>query len=54
MQGGYIDNRLKTLLDTLTMPSKPDRLPTSAEPSRAETLMFCILEDDNLINQPIY
>ncbi len=46
-RGGDIDNRLKTLLDSFTMPDQnqtPD-----ASPDTGETPFFCLLEDDKLI-----
>lgn len=48
-QAGDIDNRLKTLLDGLTMPPHPEALPKGAKPSDDEEPFFCLLEDDNLI-----
>ena len=49
--GGDIDNRLKTLLDALAMPSQPNALPASATPDSGETPFFCVLEDDKLITK---
>jgi hypothetical protein len=49
--GGDIDNRLKTLLDALSMPSQPTALPTGVEPLDDETPFFCVLEDDRLITK---
>ena len=48
-QSGDIDNRLKTLLDALKVPSQPDDLPHEATPSEDEVPFFCLVEDDNLI-----
>jgi hypothetical protein len=48
-QAGDIDNRLKTLLDALTMPHQPNALPPNATPSGDESPFFCLMEDDNLI-----
>jgi hypothetical protein len=43
-QGGDIDNRLKTLLDALSVPQHDEQvIPGSTSP------MFCLLEDDSLI-----
>jgi len=50
-QGGDIDNRLKTLLDSLKIPSEPGALPPEAAPDSGEKLFFCLLEDDNLITE---
>jgi hypothetical protein len=44
-QGGDIDNRLKTLLDSLKIP-EPNALP---EGILGDELFFCLLEDDHLI-----
>ncbi len=46
--GGDIDNRLKTLLDSLKVPEH-GALPTDAKPTSDEDPFFCLLEDDNLI-----
>lgn len=48
MAGGDIDNRLKTLLDSLKVPSA-DELPKGAEPPNGEDTFFCLLEDDSLV-----
>lgn len=48
-QAGDIDNRLKTLLDALKMPSGADELPAGASPGTDP--FFCLLEDDNLITR---
>ena len=50
-QAGDIDNRLKTLLDALKMPSGADELPAGASPGPDEDPFFCLLEDDNLITR---
>lgn len=50
-QGGDIDNRLKTLLDSLKIPSEPNALPSDAIPDSREKFFFCLLEDDNLITE---
>ena len=47
-QGGDIDNRLKTLLDALTIP-KSNQIPNGDLPSDDEQPFHCLLEDDNLI-----
>lgn len=49
-QGGDIDNRLKTLLDSLTMPRSIQALPENSCPGPDEQPhFFCLFEDDNLI-----
>ena len=50
-QAGDIDNRLKTLLDALKMPSEPTELPAGASPGPDEDPFFCLSEDDNLITR---
>lgn len=50
-QGGDIDNRLKTLLDALEVPSEPNALPVNATPGPEEDPFFCLLEDDALITR---
>jgi len=50
-QGGDIDNRLKTLFDSLRMPHNSSELPSSDSPGTDETPFFCLLEDDNLITK---
>lgn len=47
--GGDLDNRIKTLLDALKIPSEKDAIPKDAEPSSDESPFFCLLEDDKLI-----
>ena len=49
--GGDIDNRLKTLLDSLKMPSEPAALPKDIVPQLGETPFFCLLEDDSLVTR---
>ena len=46
--GGDIDNRLKTLLDSLKVPEH-DALPTDDKPTPDENPFCCLLEDDFLI-----
>ncbi|TQV68338.1 hypothetical protein [Denitrobaculum tricleocarpae] len=47
VQHGDIDNRLKTLLDALSIPSK-QQIPDNADLD-ADGRMFCLLEDDDLV-----
>jgi hypothetical protein len=47
-QGGDIDNRLKTLFDSLTMPRHPNQIASGISPSTFSPF-FCLLEDDNLV-----
>ena len=48
-QGGDIDNRLKTLFDSLRTPRDTQEIPAGDQPGDTETPFFCLLEDDNLI-----
>ncbi len=47
--GGDIDNRLKTLLDSLKIPSEPGALPSDSHADKDEVPFFCLLEDDHLV-----
>jgi hypothetical protein len=49
-QGGDIDNRIKTLLDSLKVP-EPNALPPGATPLPDQSPFFCLLEDDNLVTK---
>ena len=49
IHAGDIDNRLKTILDALRIPSERQELPDSATPEPDEDPFFCLLEDDRLI-----
>ncbi len=46
--GGDIDNCLKTLFDSLTIPHKSE-IPNGDEPKDNEDPFFCLLRDDKLI-----
>ncbi len=48
--GGDIDNRLKTLLDSLKVP-EPNALPRGSVPQPDEDPFFCLLEDDALVTE---
>ncbi len=48
-EGGDIDNRLKTLFDSLRMPDKVEELPAGEDPAEGEDPFFCLLENDILI-----
>jgi len=50
-QGGDIDNRLKTLLDSLRIPQNKDELPRDDSPRDGEDPFYCLLEDDKLITR---
>lgn len=47
--GGDIDNRIKTVLDALKVPSEPNALPVGDAPLADEQPFFCVLEDDKLV-----
>jgi len=47
-EGGDIDNRIKTLLDALRVPTEGE-LPEEDTPANDESPFFCLLEDDALI-----
>ena len=47
-QGGDIDNRLKTLLDALSIPRR-DQILADDAPGADDDPFHCLLEDDNLI-----
>jgi len=51
VNGGDIDNRLKTLFDALKIPSEPSALPKDTVPLDGEEPFFCLLEDDSLISK---
>jgi len=48
--GGDIDNRIKTLLDALQVPNLGDQVPKEWIPSEEENPLYCLMEDDRLIN----
>ena len=49
-EGGDIDNRMKTLLDALSVP-KVAQIPSNFVPSADEDPLHCLLEDDNLVTE---
>lgn len=49
--GGDVDNRLKTLLDSLKVPSEPTALRPGTAPGVDEVPFFCLLENDSLITR---
>ena len=46
--GGDLDNRMKTLLDALRIPSV-DEIPNGDQPGDGESPFFCLLQDDALV-----
>ena len=51
MDGGDIDNRLKTLFDALRVPQTANEIPKGYEPEGEEKPFYCLLEDDSLIEK---
>jgi hypothetical protein len=49
-QGGDIDNRIKTLLDSLKMPRRSEELPPEVVPDKNQDPFFVLLEGDNLVS----
>ena len=50
IQGGDIDNRIKTVFDALRMPKSLDEIGHSG-PQEDEDPFYCLLEDDSLISE---
>lgn len=50
-KGGDIDNRIKTLLDSLRVPKDNSEVPQGDSPTQDECPFYCLLEDDNLITK---
>jgi len=48
-QSGDIDNRLKTLLDSLKMPHEANALPPNCVPVAGQDPFFVLLQDDSLL-----
>jgi hypothetical protein len=51
LRAGDIDNRLKTLLDGLSMPQSVAQLGPFEHPEDDESPFFCLLEDDSLVTK---
>jgi hypothetical protein len=49
--GGDIDNRIKTLFDALRIPAVESEIPSNDSFSYGSEGMFCLLQDDKLINR---
>jgi hypothetical protein len=49
ISAGDLDNRVKTLIDTLRMPKNASELRGNEIPADEEDPFFCLLEDDNLV-----
>lgn len=49
INAGDIDNRIKTLIDTLRCPQSPEELKGNETPGADEQPFFCLLEDDKLV-----
>lgn len=50
VSGGDIDNRIKTLLDAMQLPPDCSQIPKQWTPSEDENPLYCVMEDDRLIN----
>jgi hypothetical protein len=50
-QSGDIDNRLKTLFDSLRMPQVETEIPNGDLPHESEKPFYCLLQDDALITK---
>lgn len=50
ISGGDIDNRIKTLLDAMQIPRYDSQIPKGWTPAEEENPLYCVLEDDKLIN----
>jgi hypothetical protein len=51
IQAGDIDNRVKTLIDTLRKPNHAQELKGNETPKVGEDPFFCLLQNDKLISQ---
>lgn len=49
VHGGDLDNRIKTLLDALGVPSAADAIPRGESPAEGEHPLFVLLDDDRLV-----
>jgi len=49
IDGGDIDNRLKTLFDALAVPANQQQIPQRWNPAPHQAPLHCLLEDDRLI-----
>ncbi len=49
ISAGDLDNRVKTLIDTLRMPKSANELRGNETPAEGEDPFFCLLEDDDLV-----
>ena len=50
-RGGDLDNRLKTLLDSLRMPNESSQLPRDLQSGKSDDVIFCVLQDDRFITR---
>lgn len=51
VMSGDVDNRVKSLLDALTMPIDQSQLGTFLTPDEVEKPFFCLLENDNVVTR---
>lgn len=51
VSAGDVDNRVKTLIDALTVPQQQNQMVGNEVPRDDETPFFCLLEDDVLVSR---
>lgn len=51
LQSGDIDNRLKTLIDALRMPSVEQEVPRDISANTEKSSLFVLLEDDSMVTK---
>lgn len=51
ISAGDLDNRIKTLIDTLRRPQSANELRGNEVPADGEDPFFCLLEDDRLVTE---
>lgn len=49
-EGNDLDNRIKTLFDSLKVPQSMDQVPSNDRPQKDESPFLCLVEDDSLIS----
>jgi hypothetical protein len=49
-EGNDLDNRIKTLFDSLKAPQSTDQVPANDHPQDGESPFLCLVEDDSLIS----
>jgi len=46
-----IDNKVKTLIDAMTIPPNKEKIPTGTKPEVGEDPFLCVLSDDKLVTE---